>query len=327
MNMAILSKQYKHEIIAFFFVLLMLLPVHIQVARPMLLLERFLPGWGWIEIIVLAVYAAFIVHKMIDSAQTAKWRLRIWLFFSFVFFSQLILGLFGFEKFLMTGELHFPIPAMIIAGPVYRFQVGFMPILFLSTIILSGPAWCSQLCYFGALDGWFSGRGRPQRIKNKKLIRHSIFFGVILFALLLRLLQLDMIWGIVMISTFGIMGLGVILVFSFRKKVMVHCTTWCPVGVAVSYLKFINPFRIVLGNDCTLCGKCTRVCRYDALNKEDLKAGKPGLSCTWCGDCLTSCSTQQIYYRFFNLTPELSRVSWIILTVVIHTVFLGLARI
>lgn len=320
-------KKYRPAWLAFFFVLVILIPVHTQVDRPMLLMERFIPGWGWLEILLLGLYAAVVSYKMVHARQTATWRIRIWTLFSVVFFTQLFLGLLGFDHFLMTGKLHFPVPAMIIAGPLYRFQIGFMPILFLSTIILSGPAWCSQLCYFGALDGLLSRKGKVEKIKNKKLIRWSILGVVVMTAMILRFLQLDVLWPIFFISFFGVMGLFVIFYFSRKKGVMVHCTTYCPVGVAVNYLKFVNPFRMEIGEQCTLCQKCTNVCRYDALHLEDLEAGRPGINCTWCGDCVSSCSSSQIRYKLFNFSPEVSRASWIVLTVVIHTVFLGLARI
>ena len=314
-------------LLAFFLILLILIPVHLQVQRPMLLMERFFPGWGWLEILFLAFYGAYVTGQMIRVQDTSIWRLRIWTIFSFVFFAQLILGLLGQELFLMTGKLHFPIPALIVAGPVYRFQIGFMPILFLTTVILSGPAWCSQLCYFGAIDGLLANKGNPKPIKNKGMLRHGIFFTVILLALILRLVQLDAWWVILLVSGFGVVGLAVIFLFSRRQGAMVHCTTYCPVGVLVSYLKFFNPFRIVIGSDCTLCRKCIRKCRYDALNIGHLRSGKPGINCTWCGDCLSACSTNQISYGFLNLDPKMARLSWIVLTVVLHTVFLGLARI
>jgi len=55
----------------------------------------------------------------------------------------------------MTGKLHLPTPSMILAGPAYRREIGFMTWLFLSTIILNGPAWCSHLCYMVSLDYFF----------------------------------------------------------------------------------------------------------------------------------------------------------------------------
>ena len=103
------------------------------------------------------------------------------------FFGQLALGIFADPIFLMTGKLHLPIPAVILAGPLYRFEGLFMPILFISTLLLSGPAWCSQLCYFGAFDAW-SARGKLERKRfpYHKQMRYSILFLVMLGAILLR---------------------------------------------------------------------------------------------------------------------------------------------
>jgi hypothetical protein len=145
----------KSEIISaitFLLTALLLNIVQIKAGNPLILLERFFPTMGWIEIFALAFYARWIVEKMLDPFQSAQWRSRIWLFFSIVFFSQIIFGLIGFEKFLMTGKLHIPVPAMIVAGPLFRGERFFMPILFVSTVLLVGPAWCSHLCYIGAWD-------------------------------------------------------------------------------------------------------------------------------------------------------------------------------
>ena len=61
----------------------------------------------------------------------------------------------------MTGKLHLPVPMMILAGPIYRGHTSVMSILFLSTLILSGPAWCSHLCYFGAIDNYQPHSEKP----------------------------------------------------------------------------------------------------------------------------------------------------------------------
>ena len=50
------------------------------------------------------------------------------------------------------GEMHLPVPALILAGPLYRGEGFFMLFLFLSTVLIVGPAWCSWLCYVGAWD-------------------------------------------------------------------------------------------------------------------------------------------------------------------------------
>ena len=96
----------------------------------MILAERFLKGSGWVEILLISSYGAYVSFKMQDPMNVPKWRKITWTIFSVVFFTQLIIGLSGFEKFLMTGKLHLPIPMMILAGPIYRGQLSVMTILF-----------------------------------------------------------------------------------------------------------------------------------------------------------------------------------------------------
>lgn len=133
--------------------------VQVMPKNPLLIGERLFPHGGWIQVILAMLYGGWLCYKMQDRQERPKWRKRAWLLFSIVFFGQLALGIFADPIFLMTGKLHLPIPAVILAGPLYRFEGLFMPILFISTLLLSGPAWCSQLCYFGAFDAW-SARGK-----------------------------------------------------------------------------------------------------------------------------------------------------------------------
>jgi hypothetical protein len=114
-----------------------------MVENPILIAERFWQGAGWVQLTIISFYGAFVAYKMQDTKNVPRWRRITWTLFSVVFFGQLALGLLGAEKFLMTGKLHLPIPMMIVGGPVHRLQLSFMTILFLSTIVLTGPAWCS----------------------------------------------------------------------------------------------------------------------------------------------------------------------------------------
>ena len=131
----------------------LLIAVKLKAPYQMLIVDRFLPGGGWVEIAALAAYSGLILRALLTADDTSRIRRRIWLAFSVVFFTQFILGVSGIDSFLMTGRLHIPVPAVVIAGPIFRGERFFMPILFLSTILLAGPAWCSYLCYFGAWDG------------------------------------------------------------------------------------------------------------------------------------------------------------------------------
>jgi len=314
---------------AFVITFVLLAIVQIKVDPPLLLLERFFPGMGWLEILFLSLYATGITEKMLDPAQTARWRRRIWTIFTVVFFAQLALGLLGLEQFLMTGKLHLPVPAMIVAGPLFRGDGLFMPILFTTTVLLVGPAWCSHLCYIGAWDSTASDHIRkPRRLPPwTRPARAIILVVIIATAIGLRLAGLSITIATILGGVFGLIGVAMMLIWSRRSGAMTHCTVFCPIGLLADVLGKISPFRIRINDNCTDCGICRLACRYDALNLSDIKRRRPALTCTLCGDCLNSCDDRAIEYRFFNLHPTTARTMFIILVVSLHTACLGLARI
>jgi len=266
---------------------------------------------------------------MLNTANTPKIRGRIWLFFSIVFFAQFFLGIAGFEKFMMTGELHLPIPALIIAGPLFRGHRFFMLILFSGTVILAGSAWCSHLCYIGSWDNLASrSLKRPQSLPAWwRYLRYGIFILIILSALLFRFLRISSMAVAGLTMLYGLAGLGIMIFISRRNGVMTHCTIYCPMGLAADILGRLPPFRIRLNSTCDDCGMCQYSCRYHALEQEDIQRRKPGLSCTLCGDCLSSCPKHALQYKFLGLSPHTARMVFITLIVSFHAVFLGVARL
>ncbi len=315
-------------IAVFAFVFLLLAMVQLHVPNDLLILERFFSGGGWIEIFLIAIYGFFLLNKMKDPTKAPKWRKISWTVFSVVFFGQLVLGLSGLEKFLMTGELHLPVPAMIISGPVYRGELSFMTLLFLSTVILTGPAWCSHLCYFGGLDNLAASKSRKNLTwKNKFRWKHSILLLIVAGTLILRIFRFDELYALAGGLLIGIIGLGIILALTRRKGKMVHCTLYCPVGTIVMYLKYINPFRMYIDSSCTQCGVCSVSCNYDALTSGDIEKGRPGLTCTYCGDCISACHQNSIKYSFLGLKPGHARNLYLFVTVSFHVVFLALAKV
>lgn len=303
--------------------------IQLRVARPMLMAERFFPGWGWFEILALSLYAVFIAGKMFSPTQSPRWRLSIWMLFSIVFFAQLLIGLLGVDQFLMTGTLHIPVPAMIVAGPLFRAERFFMPILFASTVFLVGPAWCSHLCYIGAWDAAASVH------KNKPLAmpkwRHPVRIGILLFvaavSLVLRWIGVSAVAAGGFGLAFGLFGIGMIVLWSRKSGVMTHCITFCPIGLLANWFGRLSPFRIRIHPSCNACGACRPVCRYAALTEKDIQNRTPGKTCTLCGDCIKSCKDQWIEYRFFRMSPDSARKLFIVLIVSLHAVFLGVARI
>jgi ferredoxin-type protein NapH len=312
----------------FLFVFFLLSMVQLKVKLPMMILERFIPGSGWVEIVFISFYAAYVTYKMKDPVNVPRWRRITWITFSVVFFTQLILGISGLDKFLMTGKLHLPIPMMILGGPLYRGQISVMTILFLSTIILSGPAWCSQLCYFGAFDG-LASNGKTQRggLKNKVAVKSTLLLVIIIVIILLRWFNVPVLYATLLAVAFGAGGIAVMVFVSRKKGKMIHCLMYCPIGTVVNIFRYANPFRMYIDSHCNLCMKCSGFCKYDALNIQDIKNKKPSFSCTLCGDCLAACRDNSIKYKYLKLRPETSRNLYLFFTISLHAVFLALARI
>ena len=302
---------------------------HLKVSVPILMLERFLPGSAVVEIVVLGLYAGWVLNAMLDVNNTSRVRTRIWVFFSLVFFLQFFLGISGLSIFLMTGKLHLPIPALIAAGPVFRGAGFFMPILFAITVLLVGPAWCSHLCYFGAWDN-VAARRKPTSKPLPpwaKIARLALLPLVLIVALILRLLGVGSFAAGIAAIAFGVVGVGIMIWISRRLGVMTHCAVYCPIGLLAGWLGKLSPFRVTLNSACDGCGACRLSCRYNALNRDDIDRRKPALSCTLCGDCLPSCPNEAINYSFFNLDPRQARIVFLVLAVALHAVFLGVARI
>ena len=299
---------------------------------PILLADRYLPGWGWLEVFGLAMYAQWVGGAMLRPKGHARHRPRIWGLFSIVFFLQLGLGLTGMNRMLMTGSLHLPVPALIVAGPVFRGDGVFMLILFFVTILLVGPAWCSHLCYIGAWDDAMSrlgGRLAPAGTVRRLSVagRGVTLVLAVCAAWVLRSMGVQGATAVLFGAGFGLIGVGVMVLVSRKTGRMAHCTMFCPMGLVANVFGKLSPWRIRIGADCTRCGACYARCRYNALDEARVERGIPGLSCTLCGDCVSACVHNQIGYRLPGLSGEQARGGFLVLVVALHAIFLGVARI
>ncbi len=309
---------------------LLLLFVRLRGNFTILLGDRLFPYGGYIQILLMSFFAVWIYNKLNNPAYYALYRKRLWLLFCFWFFLQFLLGIWVSDIFLLTGKLHFPFPFMIVSGAAYRTEVGFMIILFLVTILLSGSAWCSHLCYFGGFDSWASGNKYKKRqwiIPIQWGVKLSVLFLSVLLPILFLITETDIKSIITVIIIAGFTEITIMLFISRQQKRMVHCTWFCPIGTIVAITKFINPLRIRFNNNCTHCGKCIPACKYNAITSESIRQQKFHLTCTRCGDCKASCPHNAIEYKYNGISPSLSHRIFLITVSIFYVLFFSLARI
>ncbi|MBU1105265.1 MAG: 4Fe-4S binding protein [Candidatus Riflebacteria bacterium] len=323
------SSRLKPPVWSFLLTALILGAMQYYLPIPMLLFERYLPNFGWFQVVLMALYAAWLTGKFLNPSVAVNLRPRIWLLFSLAFFAQLFLGLAGFEKMLMTGKLHLPVPALIIAGPLFRGRDFFMPILFFVTALLVGPAWCSHLCYLGAWDDCLSRRSSKQKELPAYFSKIRLFLLalVVIIPLVMRFMQVGWLPALVAVALFGLVGVAVMLTTSRRNGLMAHCISYCPVGLVGNWLGRLSLFRVRIGDKCSECQHCRKACRYNALSFDDIKRRRPGSTCTLCGDCIAVCQSGQINYCLPLLPPQSARAVFLVLIISLHTVFLAVARI
>lgn len=305
-----------------------------QAGLQVLLLERYFPLWGSVELFFAAWYAAFIAGLLLNDQRGEK-RKKIWLIFTGVFFGQLILGLAGFEKMLMSGKLHIPLPAFIIFSPVYRGEVSFfMPLLLVLSVILAGSTWCSFLCYFGSLNTK-ADSGLKKAAPPSKFLDFILKYGRLLVlltgvsvALGLRLSGAPLSLALSLALVFGLISFLALIYLSGRYGGLIHCTAFCPIGLVVNVLARLSPWRIKVDPArCTNCGACEKICVYRAIEAESRQKGRTNLRCSMCRDCLNHCSKKAIYLWNPLLPAQLRLFGLVGLAVILHVLFLVTARV
>lgn len=312
---------------AFFGAIALLAPLPF-VAPQTLLLERFLPGWGPLQLVAAGFWAAWVAGRLADRKAAPRTRLLVWRLFSLVFFGQLVLGLVGYGAFLMTGSLHMPVPGMILAAPLYRGGGVFMLILFGVSVLLAGAAWCSHLCYFGVWDATAARSHRPEPLPGWLPRLRLVFLAlVVVLPVAFRLSGAPTEAAVASGLLLGVLLLPCAALFSRRYGSACYCLGVCPLGLAALWIGRLSPWRIRRTDACTGCLACTRVCRYGAMTEERLAAGRPGPTCTLCRDCLSACRHGGLEMTVYGRPSALAEQVFVVIVSVLHTGFLAVARV
>ena len=299
-------------------------------APGLFVLERFAPGWGLAQVFLPGLWAAWVAGRLSDRHTAVAARLWTWRLFSLVFFGQLLLGLTLDGRFLLSGNLHLPVPGVILAAPLYRGGGYFMLILFGVAVLLAGAAWCSQLCYFGVWDAGTAARGRVRPVPAwLPRLRLVVLALTLLAPVLLRLAGAPL--GVALAC--GLL-LGLLLpccagLFSRKLGFGTYCLGVCPLGLVASGLGRLSPWRVRRTGACNRCGACARACRYGAMTPERLDQETPGSACTLCRDCLAACRRDALSLGLYGTKRHGPAVenSFIALLASLHAVFLALARV
>lgn len=298
-----------------------------------LLLERYLPAFGGVQIFFAAWYAAFVAGKLADPKTTRAARRILWLVFGLVFFAQFFLGLLGIEGMLLTGKLHVPIPAFIVFAPLFRESMSMMPFIAIACVLLTGGAWCSMLCYFGPFDALAAGN-RAVRPPSRGLSlalrygRQTALITGVLGALGLRAVGMSAESAVTLACVYGLASLAIMAVFSRRHHAMTHCSAFCPFGLLVNIAARATPWRLRVDTGrCDNCGACEKVCRYRAITGESRARGGTLWRCTLCRDCVGACPEGALSLRCARLSPEFSWRLFTGLVSVLHAVFLSVAMV
>ena len=304
-----------------------------HVPVPMLMLERLVPSVGGVQALLVAWYAGALAGALLDPARTRKARQWSWRLFCGVFFAQFALGAAGLTAFLLSGRLHAPIPAFIVYGPFYREAPSMMLAVAGVSVLLLGSAWCSQLCYFGPLDA-LAAQGRPVRPLPRfwrwmqSWGRPLVLAAGALLAFVLGRLGLSAAQAIALALAFGLLSLGIMVLASRRYGGMIHCSAFCPMGLVVSLLARLSPWRLVVdAGRCDQCGVCERVCAYRAITPASRALGQSTWRCSLCRDCVGVCHRRAIAIKGPWMGP---RTAWHVfagLAALLHGLFLGVAMV
>lgn len=341
------------QLAALLLCLALLLPVWIMKPE-LLVLERFFPQWGSLQLTLAGFWAA-LAAGWLSGKKSPQARMRLWRVFSLVFFAQLVMGLLFESRFLLSGQLHLPVPGLIAAAPVYRGGGWFMLGLFSFSTLLVGAAWCSYLCYFGVWDATAAkacaggpcglapmhkplgtgtanspapqgmARRAPAWLPRLRLIMLVLTLGI---PLLLRLGGAPIEAALSCALLLGLLALPASLFVSRKAGYAAYCRGLCPLGLLAKWLGRLAPWRVRRTGSCRRCMACVRVCRQDALG-DPATTSAPNADCTLCRDCVAVCPQKALSITFFGLPGSQSWAgpAFVALLAALHAAFLAMARI
>jgi Na+-translocating ferredoxin:NAD+ oxidoreductase RnfG subunit/Pyruvate/2-oxoacid:ferredoxin oxidoreductase delta subunit len=257
-------------------------------------------------LIPLALFGV-AVTGVLSHSTTLRWIALTGGFFYFGIIKSTMISVVQIANICL---LKLPVPAQ---SPLWYMLVG----LGILTTLVWGMIYCGSLCPFASVQEMIYNlshksrkgmRGKPQipgdLIHKANHIKYVVLFTAIIVSVILGnagaasmepFLTLfarkgtTLAWGLVLLML-------VAAAFYFRF----WCRYLCPAGACLGLMAHASLFKIKLGEGCTHCAICDKVCPTDAIHMNEQKL--PVIDypeCILCGQCVRKCPKQSLSLRGF----------------------------
>ncbi len=181
-----------------------------------------------------------------------------------------------------------------VEGGFVKVYLAEMEVILLASVVLGlsfGRIFCGWLCPLAAVFNFLA----PMSRRHAKLDRRWKYVALAGTALLLYYSpSIELSFPFAISPRYLAIALLLAIVLSSLLYGRVFCTSLCPVGGWFSALGKLAVFRLRVGEECTGCGRCNRVCEMHL----DVARGRDLHECSLCWACVEECPYRAIKLRF-----------------------------
>jgi ferredoxin-type protein NapH len=181
-----------------------------------------------------------------------------------------------------------------VEGGFIRVYLAEMEVILLASIFLGlsfGRIFCGWLCPLAAVFNFLAPMSRREATLDRRW-KYATLAGTALLLYYSPGIELSL--PLEVPPRYLAIALLLVIVLSSLVYGRVFCTSLCPVGGWFSALGKLAVFRLRVGEECTACERCNRVCemRLQVAHAKSLH------ECSLCWACVEECPYRAIRLRF-----------------------------